>query len=191
MNECAPFTPCKRSIPAGCTNRAVRAASDPSGGARSWRHSARLLASLMGAALCAGCVAPPEISVTAANLVEVGEDASEFSIEMSLENTSEVPIKLDMWDYRFTIGSNSYSGRWSAALTIPPTQKVIATIPAVLPNSTGIAAESSWRVGGDVTFLAPSRLAEVLFELGLNRPTASFSGSGTAIGKGGTIPSAE
>ena len=41
-----------------------------------------------------------------------------------------------------------------------------------------------------MTFLAPSRLAEVLYEIGLSRPTQTFSGSGTGAGRGGEVPSA-
>jgi len=178
----ASITPCKQSIGPGCTNRSV-------GAGHAW-CALRAIVALGAAVFCVGCVTPPDISITAVNVVEVGQEASEVSIMMSLENASEVPIKLDMWDYRFAIGGHSYSGQWSAGLTIPPKQTVTTSIPAVLPTAAAVSATSSWRVGGSVTFLAPSRLAEVLFELGLNRPSASFNGAGTTVGSGGPAPSA-
>jgi len=138
----------------------------------------------------AGCVSAPDISISSVDVVEIGEAATELAVRIDLENPNDVPVKLDMWDYRFSIGSDAYSGRWSAGITVPPKEKVTASIPAVVPNSSTPGPASAWRTSGSVTFLAPSRLAEALFELGLNRPSASFSGNGTSIGSAGAPPNA-
>jgi len=176
-----PTTTCKQWPSSGCTEFPVRATND---------GTARLAVSAALLLMAAGCVAPPQISVTDVAVVEVGEEASQLAIRVTLENNDDVPVKLDMWDYRFTMGSQSYAGRWSAGITLPPKQTVSASIPAVVGQSASLGSGSAWQVGGHVTFLAPSRLAEALFELGLNRPSASFSGRGDTIGQGGEIPSA-
>ncbi len=130
----------------------------------------------------------PVITVTAVDVVEVGEEASELAIRLELHNDADVPVKLDMWSYGLQAANARYSGRWSAGITVPPQETVKASIPAVIPNSASPGPSCAWTSSGSVTFLAPSRLAEVLFELGLNRPSTSFSGSGASMGAGGPVP---
>lgn len=128
--------------------------------------------------------------MTSVDVVEVGEAATELAIRIELKNNSDAPVKLDIWDYRMTACGGSYSGRWSAGITLPPEQVVKASIPAVVPGTDLPIDTCAWSTGGHVTYLTPSRLAEMLFELGLNRPTASFSQSGATLGTGGPVPSA-
>lgn len=129
--------------------------------------------------------------MTSVDLVEIGEDATEVAIRLELHNAADVPVKLEMWSYSLSASGERYSGRWSAGITVPAGETVSAAIPAVLPNSASPGPASAWRTSGWVTYLAPSRLAEVLFELGLNRPSQSFSGSGDGMGMGGTVPPAQ
>lgn len=131
-----------------------------------------------------GCVPSPKITVTSVDLVEVGEEASELAIRLSLHNDADVPVKLDMWSYHLQAAGATYSGRWSAGITVPPMETVNASIPAVIPNSASPGPKCAWSSGGSVTYLAPSRIAEVLFELGLNRPSTTFSGRGDSMGVG-------
>lgn len=154
-------------------------------------HATRALraAAWIGCAgLASACVPSPQITVTGVDVVEIGEDASELAIRMTLKNDADVPVKLDIWSYSLQAAGARYSGRWSAGITIPPQESVSASIPAVIPNSASPGPNCAWTSGGTVTFLAPSRLAEVLFELGLNRPSTGFSGSGESMGTGGPVP---
>lgn len=137
-----------------------------------------------------GCVPSPEIRVQRVDLVEVGEDASELAIHLELHNKADVPVKLEIWDYSLSAAATRYAGRWSAGITIPPGETMNAVIPAVLPNAASPGPTTAWSASGSVTYLAPSRLAEALFELGLNRPSQSFSGRGDGIGTGGQVPRA-
>ena len=178
-------TTCKRCPASGCTENSVDEAGR---GATPLRGGLAVLSLLTLGAMLPGCVAPPDISIDAVDVVEVGESTVELAIRVVLENREDVPVKLDMWDYHLDSCSGRYQGRWSAGLTIPPNETVRTSIPAVVPGGAMGTPSCTWRSGGSVTFMAPSRLAEVLFELGLNRPSASFSGTGDALGRGGPVP---
>ncbi|MBM4112932.1 MAG: hypothetical protein FJ253_06095 [Phycisphaerae bacterium] len=152
--------------------------------------AAALAATLAALAASSGCVPSPKITITSVDVVEVGEQASELAIRLTLLNDADVPVKLDMWSYHLRAAGATYSGRWSAGITVPAMETVNASIPAVIPNSASPGPGCAWTSGGSVTYLAPSRLAEVLFELGLNRPSTGFSGAGPSMGTGGPVPEA-
>ena len=146
---------------------------------------------VLGLAVLGGCAVPPQITVRSVDVVAQGQNAVQVAIRMDMRNDSDEPVKLDMWEYSLTgAGQRVYSGRWSAGMTLPPRETVVASIPAVVPGAVPPGEGWAWSTSGNVTFLAPSRLAEVLYEIGLSRPTQTFSGSGTGAGRGGEVPSA-
>jgi hypothetical protein len=141
--------------------------------------------------LLAACSTPPAIRVFAVDVVERGKDASEVAVRLEVQNSSGLPIRIDTWQYGLDVrGQRIYSGEWVAALTVPPESRILTAIPAVIPNTDAPGSDAAWRVEGSIKYLEPSRFSQLLFDLGLNRPSAGFSGSGTTMGSGGSIPSA-
>lgn len=142
-------------------------------------------------ALLAACTTPPVIRVTGVDVVERGKDSSEVAVRLEVQNPSGLPIRIDTWQYGFDArGRRVYSGEWVAAITVPPESRVLTAIPAVVPNTDTPGPDAAWRVEGSIRYLEPSRFSQMLYDLGLNRPSAGFSGSGATMGSGGSIPSA-
>ncbi len=140
--------------------------------------------------LCA-CTTPPAISVLAVDVVEVGNTANEVAIRLQLTNPTKVAIRIDTWNYTVRVREDQvYSGQWVAAITIPPESRLLTAIPAVVPIQNQPGPESPWSIDGSLRYLETSRFSQLLYDLGLNRPSASFTASGPGMGSGGTIPSA-
>ncbi|MCE9619385.1 MAG: hypothetical protein K8R92_05715 [Planctomycetes bacterium] len=143
------------------------------------------------AALLTACTTPPGISVTGVDVVEVGTNSNEVAIRLQMSNPTKVPIRIDTWSYSIRVRNESvYSGEWVAAVTIPPESRLITAIPAVVPVKSRPGPDSPWSVSGSVQYLETSRFSQLLYDLGLNRPSTSFSSSGSGMGSGGSIPSA-
>lgn len=146
---------------------------------------------ILPALLAAACGTPPGIRVTGVDVVEVGKDTSELAVRLEVQNTTGAPIRIDTWQYGLDVrGQRVYSGEWVAAITVPPESRILTAIPAVVPNANAPAADAAWHIDGSIRYLEPSRFSQLLYDLGLNRPSAGFSGNGAKMGSGGTIPSA-
>ena len=158
--------------------------------ARSPRH-VRLVA-FGGACLIAlaGCAGDPRITVSGVDRVVKGPTADEYAVRIRLENPTGDPLVLDRWNYSLDTDAGRYSGEWVASRTLPPGADTEVAIPAVIEHR-GESSPSRWRVSGSVRYLLPGRLAETLFDMGLSRPEAMFSGEGqVAVREGATVPTA-
>ena len=142
-------------------------------------------------ALSAGCNTPPVISVTGIDVVEKGATTSELAVRLEIQNLTGEPIRLDTWEYGLQMhGQSVYSGQWVAAITIPAESRVLTAIPAVVQNADLPTADASWNVNGWIRYLEPTRFSQMLYDLGLNRPSTGFGGRGDKVGSGGSVPSA-
>jgi hypothetical protein len=142
-------------------------------------------------ALLAACSTPPGIRVTGVDVVEVGESTSEVAVRLEIQNPTAEPIRLDTWDYSLSVkGRQVYAGTWVAAITVPAESRILTAIPAVVPNASNPGPDAAWRVNGWIRYLEPTRFSQMLYDLGLNRPSAGFGGDGPTMGKGGSVPSA-
>jgi hypothetical protein len=153
------------------------------------RGAMRIVCVAVGA-LLAGCAGDPRITVTGVDRVVKGPSADEYAVRIRLENPTGDPLVLDRWNYSLETDTGRYSGEWVASRTLPPGTDTELAIPAVLSRD-GTREASRWRVNGSVRYLLPGRLAETLFDIGLSRPEAMFSGEGKiAATEGGTVPTA-
>lgn len=151
--------------------------------------TSRLLLSLAAAALAA-CTTPPGIRVTGLDVVEESASTAEVAVRLEIRNPTAVPIRLDTWNYTLQVnGQQMYSGQWVAAITVPPESRVLTAIPAVIPRDAE-SQTAGWSVGGSIRYLEPTRFSQMLYDLGLNRPSTGFSGQGQGMGRGGSVPSA-
>jgi hypothetical protein len=139
----------------------------------------------------AGCGTPPGIRVTGVDVVERGESSCQVAVRLEIQNPTGAPIRLDTWDYSLQVrGRTVYSGVWVAAITVPAESRILTAIPAVVPLTDAPGADAAWSVGGWIRYLEPTRFSQMLFDLGLNRPSTLFDGRGQGMGQGGSVPSA-
>lgn len=139
-----------------------------------------------------GCAGDPRVTVSGVDRVVKGPTADEYAVRIRLENPTGDPLVLDRWNYSLETDAGRYSGEWVASRTLPPGTDTEVSIPAVLTHDgTASASASRWRVNGSVRYLLPGRLAETLFDIGLSRPEAMFSGEGQIASKSsGPVPTA-
>lgn len=135
--------------------------------------------------LLGGCAfdTPPEVLVRGATITEVGETQPphlQLAVRLDLENPTEDPIQLETFEYTFRMEEGpAWSGSWSALRTLPPGETVPMEIPAVIPaGSDESTKQGPWRIEGTISYKAPGRWAQILFDTGFRRPTQSFRGRG-------------
>lgn len=138
------------------------------------------------AAAAAGCTGTPTLLVTGMDRVSSGPRSDEFAIRIRMDNPTSDSLVLDRWNYQVETDTGRYSGEWVASRTLPPGSVTDLTVPAVIAHN-GAATPTRFTVNGSIRYLLPGQLAETLFDIGLGRPEASFSGSG-AISMSATEP---
>lgn len=147
---------------------------------------------LVGLALIpTGCGSAPRIRPLAARPVVVAgtegaPDAAGYLVEIELENRGSDDIPLERFDYVFEVeGVGRFDGRWGAFLTLPPGTTRRVEIPASMPLPPDLATRMdltgpiSWTIDGGLRYQAPGLIGRILFDAGIRRPSAGFSGSGT------------
>ena len=134
------------------------------------------------ALLAAGCAANPSVRPVDARTVSKTAEGSSIHMKLELENPNDAPVELTMWDYSVSVNDQSvYSGQWVASLTVPPRERMLAELPAFVPASAGDVSGASWRVSGILSYRATGKLDKLLYQLGINRLSMLFEGSGTGV----------
>ncbi len=143
---------------------------------------------LGSAAALTGCSfdTPPNISVEEVKWVTRGESTPPFielSVEMMLQNPTDEPIQLETFEYTFrTDDGGQWKGAWSALRTLPPRASVPMQVPAIVEEMPDEDVQKTgWKVSGTISYKAPGRWAQILFDTGFRRPTHDFSGRGDQI----------
>lgn len=146
------------------------------------------LAILMTALTGCAVLRPPAVEVLGAELTERTDEATRLEIHVRLRNPNDEALEILQYDYRVEVdGAPDYLGRRAGMTTMGPGSTTEAMLPAVIVGRTtgnvGGWRVGGWRVGGTVQYLTPGALADILFDTGVRRPKARFSGRGTATGE--------
>lgn len=133
----------------------------------------------------AGCAANPEFRAVGAERIARTAEACEVHVVVELMNPNEAPVELTEWEYSFVVDDRTaYTGKWMASLTLPPRDRMLALLPAVVPASFGDVSAARWRIGGTVGYRATGQLDRLLYQLGINRLSAGFGVGGSGIPEG-------
>ena len=150
---------------------------------------------MISACLLGGCTfdTPPRITTEAVRTLAMTDRTDshlEVGIDLDLYNPTEDPIQLERFAYTLdTDAGTAWTGSWSALRTIPPMSRLSMRIPAVLDNVQELRPDvTNWTLTGDVSYKAPGRWAQILFDTGFRRPTADFTGAGLLIADEGETP---
>jgi hypothetical protein len=153
----------------------------------------RLLLALL--VLAAGCKASPKIEIDPEGiLTERTDEAIRFDIGLNLANPNDEPLQLIEFVYTVKVdGREVYRGRRDAGATLAAFASKQLVLPAIVPfERAGWAAvppAADWSIGGDLVYLEPERLSEILLDTGFWEPRAGFNGSGK-VRLGGIDPTA-
>lgn len=143
---------------------------------------------LGSAAALTGCVfdTPPNITVEEVKWLARGESDPPFielGVELMLQNPTAEPIQLETFEYTFRAeNGQQWKGAWSALRTLPAGASIPLQVPAIvqeLPDQDVL--QTGWKVSGTVSYKAPGRWAQILFDTGFRRPTHDFRGQGEQI----------
>ncbi len=146
---------------------------------------------LAAAAALAGCVTDPGIQVRTLEKVSAGTLADEYALHIDLRNSTDAPMVLDRWQYTITTNVGRWESEWVASQTLPPRSLTEQVLPVVMRHDEGPidgTTVTTWHVTGNLRFLLPGQLAETLFDLGVSRPDADFSGAGQSTSLGAEAP---
>jgi hypothetical protein len=127
---------------------------------------------------------PPTIEVGEARLIDNGGEAARCEIDLALSNPGDEPLELLTFEYVVTInGESAYHGRRSAEATLSGEGVRVITLPAVVERSLlarGEGGRTQWAISGSLLYVTPGRIAELLLDSGVRKPTVGFSGRGAA-----------
>lgn len=138
-----------------------------------------LLLAISGAALLAGCSdTAPRLNVVGVREVERTAQGTVLAIDIDAENANDVAMPLREIAYSISInGRPVFTGTRSPEATIRRFGTQRLTVPAVVSGGIGTTS-GLYEVRGDLEYVAPGRLAEILFDTGVRTPSASFVGRG-------------
>ncbi len=138
-------------------------------------------------AACSSAGAPafrsPEPVAAAAKVTERSGEGIVVEFTLVAENRGPEPLPLRTVSYALDIdGRRVFRGVRSAEATVRRYGRQVLTLPAVIPIAPGEPAPTGVRayaLRGEVTYVTPGALAEVLFDAELRQPTTSFRMDGT------------
>lgn len=125
------------------------------------------------------------MTLTGASLGETSDAAATINLALRLQNPNNDPLELLEFDYRVDVdGKRVYSGKRAAQMTLARLATRDVVLPAVVPFDVvgggwgaGAAPPSAnVRVQGTLRYIAPGAIEQTLFDTGVRRPSASFSG---------------
>ena len=128
--------------------------------------------------LLAACGSAPRVEIVEAVPVATLGGEQEWALVVRVHNPKDAQVVLDGW--RLEAGDRSME--WVATRTVPPRDVIEESLPIVLP-----AGLTGWSVRGELSYIAPGRLNDILFDSGFSRPSIGFAGTPT-IRPAGTAP---
>lgn len=139
---------------------------------------------LTASAGLAGCTsyAPPSLTVAEAAIVE--ESPSGLVIDFAIDATNANAVELPLREVRYSLrldGEEVFRGVRSPEATLRRlgTQRFTIPVAVRLDEANRPPGVVRYTLEGQLLYLTPGQLAEVLFDIRVRRPTVSFRQEGT------------
>jgi hypothetical protein len=136
--------------------------------------------------MLSGCAMthPPEVRIIDSRVTERSDEAALVVFTIELANPNPQPLSLSEFRYHLTVdGRRVFDSRRAAQATIRGEGTQEIDLPAVVPFDvlTRVpVGRSEVALGGELKYLAPGALAEILFDAGVRVPSKRFAHS-TAV----------
>jgi hypothetical protein len=146
-----------------------------------------LCTGLIASVMLASCASPrsPEFSVAGARVGETSSTGTAMVFTLDARNDNDVALPLRDVNYTVELnGQRVFTGTRSAEATLRRLGTQQVTLPAVVnhaasgPVRPGAGGRVPYRIYGEVTYVTPGQIAEILFDSGVRVPRASFSATG-------------
>lgn len=142
---------------------------------------ALFMSSLTALVGCSSYV-PPTFRVSNAYVTERSPDATVLEVALDGANGNEIPLEL--YDVRYTVtidGKRVFKGRRQPEATLPANGGHVVLVPVAIPQErideigSGPLTGRDLRITGDVIYVLPGSIAELLFDSRIRRPRTRFS----------------
>ncbi|MEM7622703.1 MAG: LEA type 2 family protein [Planctomycetota bacterium] len=124
----------------------------------------------------------PTLTVSSVVLADRSDEAVVLDVTLDAVNTNDVELPLEVVEYTvFVDGSVVFEGTRSAEATLrrAGTQQVVLPVAIRLAPDVPLRGEYPYRIRGQLTYVTPGEIAQLLFDAGVRRPKVSFSQRGT------------
>ena len=137
--------------------------------------------------LIGGCASyhDPVIVVTGAKLTETSDEALALRFGLDLHNPNDEALSLLEFKYDLAIdGKPVYHGSRAGETVLAIRGDKHVEIPGVIRfDKTGwtpgsIPASANYSLKGRLQYITPGKIVQILFDTGVRKPSAPFSGSG-------------
>lgn len=145
----------------------------------------RLCLLATAASLLMGCQfqSAPQLDLGDAMLDESTAEATRVAFVLEVTNPNETPLELRELEYQLNVdGRQVYSGRRAAQTTLPSAGNTQVQVPAVIPADIWQDGDRNYSLTGTLIYVSQGQFAELLLDMGLPRPRASFAGRGELAG---------
>jgi len=139
---------------------------------------------LSGLGGCSG-YKDPSIRPAGATMVEKTDEAITLQLAVDLANPNNEPLKLLEFEYDVHVnGVRVHQGLRAAETTLAANGHKQVQIPAVVRYDTvqwmpdGIPVSATYAVRGQLRYVTPGEIAQVFFDTGVRKPSASFGWTG-------------
>jgi LEA14-like dessication related protein len=123
----------------------------------------------------------PGATVSGVRLLEAGQAASRYAIDISLYNPNEVPLPVTFVEYRISIGGANYETDMIPGVTLPAKARITVSLPAVLVR--GASQGGVYEMSGQFTITPAGEVRKLLYEIGIPKPKSRFSAQGKVVSK--------
>jgi LEA14-like dessication related protein len=151
------------------------------------RHSRVVCLILLLAGLQGGCSAyrDPQISMNRVAMLERTGEAVSANVLLDLANPNDEPLELLEVNYSVRVNGKVVSSlRRSAQATLAAKGARQIEIPIVIPfhqlewTADQIPEQTAFTVRGNVQYVTPGEIAQILFDTGVRKPRAGFEAEG-------------
>lgn len=145
-------------------------------------RAALLLAGTLAAFMLGGCLntAAPRLSIADVTVTEAGAEGSSMVVLVRAENPNDKPLPLRNIDYRVSLNGDEVFAATRAAEGVLPRFGVLnLALPVSVPASMRPVGQTGFHLSMTLHYLAPGKIAQTLYDSGLQRPTVSGAGDGT------------
>lgn len=144
-------------------------------------HTAALLTAACTMVGCSSFDAPT-LTVSSVVLADRSDEAVVLDVTLDAVNTNEVELPLETIEYTvFVNGDVVFEGTRSAEATLrrEGTQQIVLPVAIRLASDVPLSGAYPYLIRGEMTYVTPGEIAQLLFDAGVRRPTVSFSERGS------------
>jgi LEA14-like dessication related protein len=148
-----------------------------------------IVLTIAASAVVGGCTTyeHPTIDITSARMTDATDEAASLNFGLHLHNPNNEPLTLLDFEYTMNVdGRQVFEGKRAAETTLAARGSKNVAIPAVIPYEAaewlnGLPPEARYQLKGKLRYLTPGKIFQVLFDLGVRRPTVGFSDAGVVV----------